>query len=143
MNFCPECGKQRTLGSFCGDCGFKFPAVKESECPECGEDRLDGAFCGNCGYKFETPAKSKGSGNIKVSVGGHLGESDLGSGSSQGKSDSSREGVSSKAQLEEQKELLSRLKYGTGFGKALNCSNCGEPKSQNRKTCKLCHADIS
>jgi len=143
VNFCPECGKQRTLGSFCGDCGFKFPAAKESECPECGEARLDGAFCGSCGYKFTAPAKSQHSGNIKVSVAGHLGESDRGLVSSRGNSDSSRDGDSSKAQLEEQKELVSRLKYGTGFSKAQNCHNCGEPKSQNTKTCKLCQADIS
>jgi ribosomal protein L32 len=122
VKFCPECGQQRNSGLFCGGCGFKFPKPKDSACPDCGKERLDGIFCGNCGYRFTTQPNSAQNGGITTSL---------------------DRGLEDSNQNSQQKELTSRLQYGKGFSKALNCTNCGELKAKSRKTCKLCEAEIS
>lgn len=74
MNFCPQCGTRRT-GRFCGECGFSFPEVLESETDvadsiaegkapqillsrpglpagfEYGEGYSEGSHCPNCGQE--------------------------------------------------------------------------------------------
>ena len=122
MKFCPECGHQRNHGLFCGECGFKFPQPKESACPDCGKERLDGSFCGDCGYRFTTPLDptQKGKGSASLGL-----------------------GIEYPKKSDKERELSSRLKYGKGYDKELNCYNCGEPKTKTRRTCKLCEADLS
>jgi hypothetical protein len=143
MRFCPECGTERLGGSFCGNCGFKFPVTNESQCPECGTERLEGSFCGECGHRFATPGVSAAQKRIKVSVDGWAQDPD------NDRMERFRENGNwteqtraSKKLLEEQKDLLERLKYGKGFTKASHCNNCGEPKTATRKTCKLCEAEL-
>jgi hypothetical protein len=143
MRFCPECGTERVGGSFCGNCGFKFPVEQESECPECGTERVEGSFCGQCGHRFSTPGISATQGKIKVSVDVGFEDPDNDRTERFRENENQTEQTSaSKELVEEQKDLLERLKYGKGFNKASHCNNCGEPKPKTRKTCKLCEAEL-
>jgi hypothetical protein len=143
MRFCPECGTERVGGSFCGNCGFKFPVEQESECPECGTERVEGSFCGQCGHRFSTPGISSTQGKIKVSVDVGFEDPDNDRTERFRENENQTEQTSaSKELVEEQEDLLERLKYGKGFTKASHCNNCGEPKPKTRKTCKLCEAEL-
>jgi hypothetical protein len=143
MRFCPECGTERVGGSFCGNCGFKFPVEQESECPECGTERVEGSFCGQCGHRFSTPGISATQGKIKVSVDVGFEDPDNDRTERFRENENQTEQTSaSKELVEEQKDLLERLKYGKGFTKASHCNNCGEPKPKTSKTCKLCEAEL-
>jgi hypothetical protein len=143
MRFCPECGTERVGGSFCGNCGFKFPVENEFACPECGTKRLEGLFCGKCGHRFSTPGISATQVNTTASVYGVPEDPDNDRMERFYENDIQTEQTSaSKEVFEEQNDLLERLVYGKGFSKASHCNNCGEPKPKTRKTCKLCEAEL-
>jgi uncharacterized membrane protein YvbJ len=124
MRFCPDCGRERTEGSFCGDCGYRFPEIAQASCSKCGANRQEGFFCGDCGHRFtETSDPGRleiGTLSVGVSRKTHEGKNEL------------------KLHDDGLKQISASLKYGKGFSQLAHCSNCGEPKADSKKSCNLC-----
>jgi ribosomal protein L32 len=128
MRFCPDCGRERIEGFFCGDCGYRFPVNAQVSCLKCGAERREGLFCADCGNRF---AEAE-----------HSAMGDIGTLSVRVSSTAQENKEVNKRHEEELKQILSSLKYGRGFSRLEHCSNCGEPKANSKKSCNLCGSSL-
>lgn len=115
MNFCPQCGTQRSSGQFCAGCGLRFPENISPDGPIRVVLREEGWYANEADKNFERFWNgTEWTEDVRFT--------------------SEYEAV--------RRNLFENLEYGPGYSEQSNCYNCGAGRAKRVKACSSCGVSL-